>query len=52
MESRVKVVGRGVIRWLQSHSLAIVVVMSLLHIGLTYMHTRVSGRADFFPLLR
>jgi hypothetical protein len=37
--------------WLNHHAFATVLVLSLMHIGLAYIHTRHSGRADyqFFP---
>ncbi len=53
MASQVKVVSHwagAVVNWLQKHTFAIVFTMSLLHIGLAYMHVRVPGRDDFSSL--
>jgi hypothetical protein len=53
MASQVKVVSHwagAVVNWLQKHTFAIVFTMSLLHIGLAYMHVRVPGRVDFSSL--
>lgn len=38
---------RVVIGWLKKHNFLLVLVMSLLHIGLAYIHTRDSGRGDY-----
>jgi len=29
------------------HSLSIIVILSIIHIGIAYIHSRESGRADF-----
>ena len=39
---------RVVIGWLKKHNFLLVLVMSLLHIGLAYIHTRDSGRDDYY----
>lgn len=39
--------GRSLVEWLNDHSFRIVMILSLLHIGLAYIHTRHSGRADY-----
>lgn len=38
--------GSRATQWLKKNSVAIVVVLSLLHIALAYNHTRDSGRSD------
>ena len=38
--------GRSAVEWLNSNNLRIVVILSVLHIGLAYIHTWHSGRAD------
>lgn len=49
MDKETSSIGRQVIPWLNKHSLALVLFLSLLHVGLAYTHTRDSGRVD--PLL-
>jgi hypothetical protein len=46
--------GRSFTEWLNINGFKIVVVLSLLHIGLAYIHTQHSGRADYrlLPTLR
>lgn len=39
--------GRPLVGWLNDHTFKIVLILSLLHIGLAYLHTRHSGRADY-----
>lgn len=34
--------------WLKKHSFLLVLVMSLFHIGLACIHTRDSGRGDYY----
>jgi hypothetical protein len=34
------------VKWCNARSFALVLILSILHIGLAYMHTRDSGRAD------
>jgi hypothetical protein len=43
--------GCSISEWLNNHAFGIVLILSLMHIGLAYIHTRHSGRADypFFP---
>lgn len=41
--------GRSFADWLNHNAFRIVVILSLMHIGLGYIHTRRSGRADSFP---
>jgi hypothetical protein len=36
--------------WLQQHSFAVVLVLSLMHIGLAYIHTWASRRTDSFTM--
>lgn len=49
MYETVRNVTNNVTNWLNKHSFKLVLIMSLFHIGLAYIHTRDSGRAD--PLL-
>jgi hypothetical protein len=35
-----------VTKWCNARSFALVLILSILHVGLAYMHTRDSGRAD------
>ncbi len=46
MYATVRNVTNRVTNWLGRHSLQLVLIMSLLHVGLAYIHTRDSGRAD------
>ena len=44
---------KRIAKWFLKNSFYIVVTLSVLHIGLAYIHTRESGRADqflFFPI--
>jgi hypothetical protein len=43
--------GRSFVEWLNNHSFKMVFVLSLLHIGLAYIHAQRSSRADcqLFP---
>ncbi len=42
--------GCSLTEWLNNHCFKIVLVLPLVHIGLAYIHTRHSGRADYlFP---
>lgn len=38
-----------VTKWCNARSFALVLILSILHVGLAYMHTRDSGRADILP---
>ena len=44
-----KVTVRKIANWLSKKSIVIVIIISIFHIGLTYIHTRESGRADLIP---
>lgn len=39
--------GRSFAEWLNNHSFKMVFILSLLHIGLAYIHAQHSGRADY-----
>jgi hypothetical protein len=40
--------GHSFAGWLSNQSFKIVVALSLLHIGLAYIHAQRSGRADYY----
>lgn len=46
MYETVRNVTNTVTNWLKKHSFTLVLIMSLFHVGLAYIHTRDSGRAD------
>jgi hypothetical protein len=39
------------VKWCNARNFVMVMILSVLHIGLAYMHTRGSGRADFLSRL-
>ena len=39
--------GRSLTEWLSNHSFGIVLILSLLHIGLAYIHIQHPCRADY-----
>jgi hypothetical protein len=41
-----------VTKWCNARSFALVFILSICHIGLAYMHTRDSGRADILSAAR
>ena len=41
--------GCSLTEWLNNHGFKIILILSLVHIGLAYIHTRHSGRADYLP---
>ena len=41
--------GRSFMAWLNGNTFQIVLILSLVHIGLAYIHSWDSGRADSFP---
>jgi len=45
--------GRNAVRWLKMRSFEIVIILSILHIGLAYIHARDSGGTNlvFFTRL-
>lgn len=43
---------RSVRNWLQKYHVALVCVLSVIHIGLSHIHTRASGRVDLECCLR
>jgi hypothetical protein len=45
-DSTVVLYGRSVKEWLNHCSFKIVLVLSVFHVGLAYIHTQPSGRAD------
>jgi hypothetical protein len=47
LNCKVERYGRFLVEWLNNNSFKIVLVLSLLHIGLSYIHTQHSGRADY-----
>ena len=49
MYETVRNVTNTVTNWLNKHSFKLVLIMSLFHVGLAYIHTRDSGRADPLP---
>jgi hypothetical protein len=50
MYETVRSVTNNVTNWLNKHSFKLVLIMSLFHVGLAYIHTRDSGRADPLPI--
>jgi hypothetical protein len=38
------------VQWFNARSFALVLIFSTLHVGLAYMHSRDSGRADTIPV--
>jgi hypothetical protein len=38
--------GHSLVEWLNEHCFKMVLILSLCHVGLAYIHTRHSGRAD------
>jgi hypothetical protein len=50
MDNKLNAVVRNAVGCLKKWSFKIVVVMSILHIGLAYIHVRESGEANHFSL--
>ncbi len=46
MDNQVKRLPRRTVAWLREHHVSLVVLLSVLHIGLSCIHVRDSGEAD------
>ena len=43
----VRMIGHSLAEWLNRQSFKVILILSFLHIALSYIHTRHSGRADY-----